>query len=941
MKKKKMSEEEKQLEEDINELEKVKNRSEEDLDLLGVKKEKLKQIREKRMEGVLLRSRARWIAEGEKASNYFCNLEKRHYVSKNMPKLIDQHENTVTNQNDIVKEVQNFYSSLYRDQEVESCEIRDLVNDIPSLSEEEGKELEGEITLEEATCILKNMKNNKSPGTDGFSVEFFKMFWKKIGYLVVRALNTSFRKGELTSMQKQGIIVTIPKGDRPRQYLTNWRPISLLNVVYKIGSSCIASRLKNVLPKLINEDQTGFIRNRYIGDNIRLIYDTIAYLEEHKLPGLLLNIDFEKAFDSLSWEFMMKVLKAFGFQEKLCQWISTFYHDIKSCVIVNGQTSSWFDIRKGCRQGDPISPYLFVLCVEILAIMIRENRDIEGITINNIEHKLSQYADDTEFLLAGDKKSFEKCIDCLDRFNLVSGLRLNKTKTSAIWLGSRKHSETRYMEHLGFDWNPSKFKILGIWFTSNLENIVKINYDDKLAEVNYLFKIWIKRQLTPLGRIAVLKSIILSKLVHLWLLLPNPPGSFIEACQNLCYKFIWNKKPDKISRKSSHKSTKNGGIGLPDIRMFIMSLKLSWIRKADRSTHKWKNVLLQNCPHWKQIYENGPEYVDNFPKYNNFWTDVFESYKIFYYKCIPKNSIELLAEPLCYNKSFQIGKNYVMSRALKNKNIFFIGQFFDESGQILSHTAFKEKYDINIDFLTYAGYKAVISRYINKLGINVNNNKYDNSSLCFKQLFASYKGCKVYYDIFVANDVKPKPCSRWEMKLPMPIDWKTCFFLMHKIKDIKLQWFQLKIIYRCLGTNVILKRMGLLTSDNCSFCNVAKDSIEHMFWECHHVQQFWNAFTRLMREKCMNALNVQLTQSFILFGYDKNIKSDAVFDFMILFAKYFIYSCKVQKMAPLLNVFCIKLKNRFKIEEHIAHVQLNYADFCTRWFAYKPILDSE
>ena len=119
--------------------------------------------------------------------------------------------------------------------------------------------------------------------------------------LIVRALNWGFRKGELSCTQREGIITCIPKGDKRRDLIKNWRPISLLNVVYKIGSAAIANRIKTMLPELINEDQTGFMSGRYIGDNLRLIYDMIAYLKEKNLPGLLLNIDFEKAFDSVDW----------------------------------------------------------------------------------------------------------------------------------------------------------------------------------------------------------------------------------------------------------------------------------------------------------------------------------------------------------------------------------------------------------------------------------------------------------------------------------------------------------------------------------------------------------------------------------------------------------------------------------------------------------------
>ena len=111
-------------------------------------------------------------------------------------------------------------------------------------------------------------------------------------------MNEAIIDGELASTQKEGVITGMPKGDKPREYIKNWRPISLLNVIYKIGSSCIANIIKKVLPTLINDDQTGFISNRYKGDNNRKIYDFISFLNQKRLPGMLLCLDFEKAFDS-------------------------------------------------------------------------------------------------------------------------------------------------------------------------------------------------------------------------------------------------------------------------------------------------------------------------------------------------------------------------------------------------------------------------------------------------------------------------------------------------------------------------------------------------------------------------------------------------------------------------------------------------------------------
>ena len=937
-KNKKSREEEKQLEQTISFLDKMEQKDIQEIRDLEIKREQLKDIREKRMRGVLLRSRARWIAEGEKISNYFCNLEKRHYVSKHMARIIDKGGNTLNKQEDILCEVQQFYKSLYANIDVENCEINNLVNNIPCLSDIDASELEGNITLDEATSALRNMKNNKSPGTDGFTVEFFKFFWKKIGIFVVRALNASFKKGEMSSVQKEGMITCIPKGDKPREYVQNWRPISLLNVVYKIGSTCIANRLKTVLPTLINEDQTGFIRNRYIGDNIRLIFDTIAYLDHNNLPGLLLNIDFEKAFDSVNWNFMFKVLKSFGFKEDICRWVFIFYKNIKSCVIVNGQVSHWFEVKRGCRQGDPISPYLFILCVEVLAIMIRENPDIKGITINNVENKLTQYADDTEFLLDGEKKSFETCIDVIFRFGRVSGLHINSSKTSATWLGSKRNCNTRFMPHLDMDWNPAKFKILGIWFSNDLKECVNVNYADKLAEIRYLFKIWVKRQLTPLGRVAVLKSMILSKLTHLWLLLPNPPDIFFQTCQQMCYRFIWNNKPDKISRKNVHKSIQKGGIGFPDIKIFVLSLKLSWIRRAKKSTHKWKDIFLNNFPDWPFIEQHGPEYVSKFTKYNTFWADVFDSYKHYFYKCEPKNSAELLAEPLCYNKRILVGKTWITSKLLIRKNIVCLSKFFDDNGQSLSHTCFKEKFDLNIDFLTFAGYISAIREFINKYDIVVNDNKCINLSLCFTSILACLKGSRMYYDKFIENNVKMKCCTKWDSKLMINNNWRSIFALTHKINDVKLKWFQLKILHRCLGTNIILKEIGVSENDKCSFCKTHKDSIDHVFWKCTKVNIFWKSLVDLLRNRCVHAENLRLTEQVVLLGYDETIVTDTVLDFIILFAKYYLYMCKLDGNLPQLTIFINKLKTRFKIEEHNASLNFQYINFCTNWLPYKNII---
>ena len=158
---------------------------------------------------------------------------------------------------------------------------------------------------------------------------------------ILNSLNYGYKTGTLSITQKQGIITCLPKPNKSPFYLKNWRPISLLNVIYKLASSVIASRLKNDLHKLIHEDQKGFIAGRFIGENIRLIYDILFETKQQEIPGLLLSVDFQQAFDPVSWKFIAKTLDYFNFGPSFKKWIKTFQNGSESCILQNGHMSDY------------------------------------------------------------------------------------------------------------------------------------------------------------------------------------------------------------------------------------------------------------------------------------------------------------------------------------------------------------------------------------------------------------------------------------------------------------------------------------------------------------------------------------------------------------------------------------------------------------------------
>ena len=237
--------------------------------------------------------------------------------------------------------------------------------------------------------------------------------------------------------------------------------VRYMKVYPKIMSKVIASRLKNVLSNIIHRDQTGFIKDRYIGETVRSIFDIMDFTVKENIPSLMIFIDFQKVFDSLEWDFLLKCFDFYNFGPDFTRWVMTFYKNIKSCVINNGFTSDYFTLERGVRQGDPLSPYLFVLAVETLAIAVRKNAAMKGLSIRKEETKILQYADDTTAALS-DINSAHALFSLLDVFSSLSGLMVNPTKTEGMWIGSSRGSKTK---PFGINWLSEPIKSLGVFYS--------------------------------------------------------------------------------------------------------------------------------------------------------------------------------------------------------------------------------------------------------------------------------------------------------------------------------------------------------------------------------------------------------------------------------------------------------------------------------------------
>ena len=258
-------------------------------------KKELQTIYENKGKAAMFRSKCRWLEKGERPTSYFFNLEKTNYNKKTISELELENGEFIYNEKEILSAIEDFYRDLYTSKiSGAQSEFDHFTQNLttPQLLNDERDELEGILTFEECKDTLKSFSNGKSPGEDGFTVEFYRCFFDILGNDLVDSLNTAHEKGQLSISQRRGVIILIPKEEESLANLKNWRPITLLNVDYKVAAKAIAKRIEPLLPKLIHSDQTGFVKGRYIGENIRLISDLMEQTKRDQTTGILLSLDF-------------------------------------------------------------------------------------------------------------------------------------------------------------------------------------------------------------------------------------------------------------------------------------------------------------------------------------------------------------------------------------------------------------------------------------------------------------------------------------------------------------------------------------------------------------------------------------------------------------------------------------------------------------------------
>ncbi len=828
-------------------------------DLCTLKQERDKILSEK-TNGARIRCRVRWAEEGEKSTRYFLNLEKRNYNSKIVNKIITDDDTEVTDPEKIREELKIFYENLYSSKVDKAYSLENqqfFSNNSPKLSEENKMEISGVITEKELSESLKSTSSGKAPGSDGFTVNFYKFFWADIKKYLLDSINEAFEEGEMSISQKHGILTLLPKKDKDLIRIKNWRPITLLNQDYKLVAKCIANRIKKHLNLLIHSDQTGFLKGRYIGENINKILALMDICDEQNIPAILIAIDFEKAFDSLEWSFIDKTLEFFNFGESIQKWVKTLYKNSNGCVINNGWSSGNFVLGRGVRQGCPLSPYLFLLAAEILSISIRSDDSIPGIHLNGKTHKISQYADDTTLVQRFDRNGINNTLTIFSDFQKISGLKVNFDKTEIFPIGQIKNSMHPLYSDREVKWSPHGIKVLGIHILHSKQEMVEKNLNPVLNKLSSITKLWRQRDLTLYGKTTILKSLLASQLVYPLSVIPSPPKKFYKEIEKILFNFVWNGKPDKIKRNVLYGEKCDGGLKLTNIECQDKALKIAWIKRLcsyDTDDVSWKDLIKSMLPTGDIIIFEGnlsDKDVVNITKNvkSSFWSDVLKHWSAMTYK-EPAGTQEILKQRIWYNSFIRIENKPVFWKKWLDAGIKCIEDLITEN-RFLTFEEFLQRYNIQTNFLQFHSIVRAIPRNWKGILNNVVNNNQTVKTSMFNVITTCDKPSQIAYKKIIGTiTVSPDHLlEKWSNELHEDIDKEfmyNCFSKLYASTSMtKLRSFQFRLLHRIIGINTKLYKWGITDSDKCSFCNENEETFVHLFYNCNHVLPFWTKVKKL------------------------------------------------------------------------------------------------
>ena len=854
---------------------------------LNVLQKQYDETQSKISEGARIRARIKWWEQGEKSTKYFFGLEKKNGKEKSWDKILDEQGNSVSGNSNIQARQVRFYKELYTSQTSTNQGDNNLLEQDmqffhdpidKQLSNESKQMLEADINKDEVAKALKKMPNNKSPGQDGIPIEFYKIYWHLLGDDLLDVFKAGLEDKCLSYTQYLAVIILLyKKGDRAD--IRNWRPISLLNLDYKILSKVFAERLKLVLHEIISNEQKGCIPGRFIGDNIRHIDDLLFEIENQSENSIILMLDQEKAFDRVEWHWLFSTLEKFNFGPNFISHLKTLYKNAKSCVMTNGFQSAYFNITRGIRQGDSLSALLYIIQFEPLVQKLRNDNRIKGVDIelkhcNNevLNCTGCQYVDDSNTMLK-NYDYIDRFLEITDRFENVSGSKTNVDKTVALTV---KQELSRKIKGIKITTGPEK--VLGIAMGKSSDNFAEF-WESKLQKLKGKLDIWRQRDLSFEGKALLIKSLAVSQILYA-IEMKCVDKKIIQRAEKIIFDFLWSGKRSSVNRNICYLPRDKGGLGIPNLQTLVKVKRIRWIIRLLKEDSEQD---------WSKLMENYLRCLDN--KFN-----------IFLFSLKVTDSSELLKDisiPDFYKECIQYFQEMLRNGKFNNKyGIIWCNANYKFRNQVLSIPHWSRsgiKVVSDLYSSNHLNPQSLRNKITHKAGfqfefskvrrvfpgqlINDNENAYtfangDKKNILEQTIEVPDVGEKKIGDLtskdiyLVMQTYNPHiitSTNYWENKFNIyDMNWDEFYdlnltnnFLPRKCKD-----FNFKLFHGKVNTGVRLKIMNL-SSDICSVCNNNIEDAEHLIYRCENSKQIWLVIKDILSISLEENIQVDIQKSFI------------------------------------------------------------------------------
>lgn len=409
--------------------------------------------------------------------------------------------------------IRNSYKKLY----MTELNVSSMTSDVSEFSccfleEKDRARIDGGVTEEEIRAGLWALKPFKAPGPDGLHAGFYQCFWLVVKNSICNEVKGIFDKGYVLSYLNETLISLIPKCQN-LEALSNYRPISLCNSVYKIVTKILVARIRLLLNKLISLMQTAFVPGKRGINNVLIAQELFHALDKKKgkMGFMAVKLDLEKAYDRLEWSFIYRVLQAFHFPLKITKIIMSCITSVNTSILVNGGALERFEPSRGIRQGDPLSPYIFILCMEYLGHLI-EKKCVNGDWVplkaskDNLGFSHLLFANDIILLSKADEHGCEAILDVLEKFCREFGQKISLDK-SRIYFSPNVRNEVKeeISERLGIRETNNIGKYLG--FPLKHQGVPRNPYNFIVERVMNKLVGWKAKYLSFVGRVVLIKSV--------------------------------------------------------------------------------------------------------------------------------------------------------------------------------------------------------------------------------------------------------------------------------------------------------------------------------------------------------------------------------------------------------------------------------------------------